>query len=45
MCSPSSTPSQTQVPYFGILGGIAIAVGIVLILFTPWVKKMMKGVR
>ena len=33
---------QTQVPYFGILGGIAIAVGIVLILFTPWVKKMMK---
>ncbi len=34
-----------QVPYFGILGGIAIAVGIVLILFTPWVNKMMKGVR
>lgn len=36
---------QTQVPYFGILGGIAIAVGVVLILFTPWVKKMMVGVR
>ena len=36
---------QTQVPYFGILGGIAIAVGVVLILITPMVKKLMKGVR
>ena len=36
---------QTQVPYFGILGGIAIAVGVVLILLTPMVKKLMSGVR
>ncbi len=36
---------QTQVPYFGILGGIAIAVGVVLILLTPMVKRLMGGVR
>ena len=34
-----------QVPYFGILGGIAIAVGVVLILFTPAVRKLMSGVK
>ena len=36
---------QTQVPYFGILGGIAIVVGVVLILLTPMVKRLMGGVR
>jgi proton-dependent oligopeptide transporter, POT family len=36
---------QNQVPYFGLLGGAAIATGVLLILFTPWVKKMMLGVR
>ncbi len=34
-----------QVPYFGILGGIAIVVGVALIFFTPMVKKLMSGVR
>ena len=36
---------QDQVPYFGILGAIAIAVGVALILFTPTVKRLMRGVR
>ncbi len=34
-----------QVPYFGILGAIAIAVGVALIFFTPKVKRLMSGVH
>jgi proton-dependent oligopeptide transporter, POT family len=34
-----------QVPYFGILGAIAIVVGVVLIAFTPWIRRSMGGVR
>jgi POT family proton-dependent oligopeptide transporter len=36
---------DTQVPYFGVLGGIAILIGIVLALMTPWLKRLMGGVR
>jgi POT family proton-dependent oligopeptide transporter len=34
-----------QVPYFGILGGIAIVIGVVLALLAPWLKRLMGGVR
>ena len=36
---------ENQVPYFGILGGIAIATGLVLLAITPPIKKLMGGVR
>ncbi len=36
---------DNQVAYFGILGGIAIVVGILLILITPPIRKLMSGVR
>jgi POT family proton-dependent oligopeptide transporter len=34
-----------QVPYFGILGAIAVVLGVLLVVITPWVKKLMDGVR
>ncbi len=34
-----------QVPYFGILGGIAIVVGVVLWLFNAPIGKLLSGVR
>jgi POT family proton-dependent oligopeptide transporter len=36
---------DNQVPYFGVLGGIAIVIGIILGLMTPWLKRLMGGVR
>jgi POT family proton-dependent oligopeptide transporter len=36
---------DTQVAYFGILGGVAIVIGIVLALMTPWLRRLMGGVR
>jgi len=36
---------ENQVAYFGILGAIAIAVGIVLFLMAPFIKRLMSGVR
>ena len=36
---------ENQVPYFSTLGLIAIVVGVVLILMTPFIKKLMSGVR
>ncbi|MCS5721881.1 oligopeptide:H+ symporter [Herbiconiux sp. CPCC 203407] len=36
---------KNEPPYFGISGFVAIAVGGVLIALTPWVRKMMSGVR
>jgi POT family proton-dependent oligopeptide transporter len=36
---------ENQVAYFGILGGIAIVVGIVLFALTPAIRKLMSGVR
>lgn len=38
----------TQVPegiYFSIIGGIAIAIGALLALLSPWVLRLMRGVR
>jgi POT family proton-dependent oligopeptide transporter len=31
--------------YFGILGAVAIGIGLVLLAITPWVRRMMRGVR
>ncbi len=36
---------NNEPPYFGISGLVAIAVGGALIAATPWVRKMMSGVR
>jgi POT family proton-dependent oligopeptide transporter len=36
---------DNQVAYFGILGAIAIVVGIVLFLMAPFVRRLMSGVR
>ena len=36
---------DNQVPYFGVLGGIAIVIGIILAVMTPWLKRLMGGVR
>ncbi len=36
---------ENQVPYFGILGGVAIVVGVLLILVTPAIRRLMSGVR
>lgn len=36
---------EDQVPYFGILGGIAIVVGAVLLLFVKPILRLMSGVR
>jgi proton-dependent oligopeptide transporter, POT family len=35
----------SEVPYFAILGGIAIVLGAALAALTPWVRKMMAGVK
>jgi POT family proton-dependent oligopeptide transporter len=37
--------TDTQVPYFGILGGVAIVIGIALALMTPWLERLMGRVR
>ncbi|WP_047980601.1 peptide MFS transporter [Ornithinibacillus contaminans] len=36
---------DTEVIYFGVIGGIAIVLGIVLYLFSPKLKKFMKGLN
>jgi POT family proton-dependent oligopeptide transporter len=36
---------HNELPYFGISGLVAIGVGAALIAVTPWVRKMMSGVR
>ena len=36
---------DNQVPYFGVLGAIAIVIGIILAVMTPWLKRLMGGVR
>ncbi|WP_188679931.1 peptide MFS transporter [Subtercola lobariae] len=36
---------NNQVPYFGILGAIAIVVGLLLAVITPFVRRLMAGVR
>nr|WP_205111446.1 peptide MFS transporter [Subtercola frigoramans] len=34
-----------QVPYFGVLGAIAVVIGLLLVLATPLVRRLMAGVR
>ncbi len=34
-----------EVPYFGLLGAVAIAVGLALLALTPMLKRLMSGVR
>lgn len=36
---------ETEGIYFGVIGGVAIAIGVVLALISPWVLRMMRGVR
>lgn len=36
---------QTEVLYFGVIGGFAIVLGIVLMLLTPKLKKFMRGMN
>jgi POT family proton-dependent oligopeptide transporter len=36
---------DNQVAYVGILGAIAIVIGIILAVMTPWLKRLMSGVR
>ena len=34
-----------EVPYFGILGAIAIVIGLVIVALNPMLKRLMGGVR
>jgi POT family proton-dependent oligopeptide transporter len=36
---------QNQLAYFGTLGAVAIVVGAVLVILTPFIRKQMSGVR
>lgn len=36
---------QHEFAYFGIIGALAIAAGVVVFAFTPWVSRHMEGVR
>ncbi|ODU00903.1 MAG: MFS transporter [Pseudonocardia sp. SCN 72-86] len=37
--------AANEVPYFGILGAVAIGVGLLLLAITPLVRRLMSGVR
>ncbi|GAA5164980.1 MULTISPECIES: peptide MFS transporter [Amycolatopsis] len=37
--------ADDETPYFGIIGGIAVVVGVLLALISPFVRKLMSGVR
>ena len=36
---------STEGAYFGVLGGIAIVIGVALAAITPWLRRLMRGVR
>ncbi|MFP3467379.1 peptide MFS transporter [Leifsonia sp. SIMBA_070] len=36
---------QTEGIYFSIIGGVAVVIGILLAVISPWVLRMMRGVR
>lgn len=36
---------ETEIMYFGVIGGIAIVLGIVLFMFSPKLKEFMKGLN
>lgn len=37
--------TETEVMYFGVIGGIAILLGIILYLFSPKLKEFMRGLN
>ncbi|GAB2999978.1 peptide MFS transporter [Amycolatopsis acidiphila] len=36
---------DNEAPYFGILGAVAVVIGVLLALISPFVRKLMSGVR
>ncbi|HEX4100210.1 MAG: oligopeptide:H+ symporter [Pseudonocardiaceae bacterium] len=36
---------QHEAPYFGILGAVAIVVGLIVVLLSPMIRRLMSGVR
>ncbi|MEV6873632.1 peptide MFS transporter [Amycolatopsis sp. NPDC051128] len=36
---------DNEAPYFGTVGGVAIAIGLLLLAATPFIRKLMKGVH
>ncbi|MBW8873097.1 MAG: MFS transporter, partial [Leifsonia sp.] len=36
---------QTEAVYFSFIGGVAVVIGILLAVISPWVLRMMRGVR
>jgi POT family proton-dependent oligopeptide transporter len=36
---------ETEILYFGIIGGIAVLLGVLMLLLSPKIQSYMKGVR
>lgn len=36
---------ETEAVYFSVIGGVAVVIGLLLALVSPWVLRMMRGVR
>ena len=36
---------QAEAAYFGTLGAVTIVVGAALLVLSPWIRRMMRGVR
>ena len=36
---------ENEVPYFLWIGGASIATSVVMVILTPWIRKMMAGVH
>ncbi|WP_435871260.1 peptide MFS transporter [Leifsonia virtsii] len=36
---------ETEAVYFSVIGGVAVVIGLLLALISPWVLRMMRGVR
>lgn len=37
--------SETEVAYYGIVGGITIVFGIILLFYVPRIEKLMSGIK
>ncbi|MCY8264974.1 MFS transporter, partial [Bacillus haynesii] len=37
--------ADTEIAYFGVIGGVSILLGIILMLLSPKIQKFMKGVN
>jgi POT family proton-dependent oligopeptide transporter len=37
--------TKTEGAYFGVIGGVAIVLGLALAAISPWVRRMMSGVH